>query len=218
MKPDFEKKLFDKRKSYEKFELDFENIPQNPFDIFLQWYSEAEALMHENEEPNAVVLSTSDKTGRVSSRMVLIKYFSEEGFVFFTHYLSKKGIQLSENKNCSILFYWSDLQRQVRIEGIAEKVDSVFSDQYFAQRPLESRASAVVSPQSQEVKNKADLMAEIQILSQKNEISRPVFWGGYLVKPHLMEFWQGRPGRFHDRLEYILNQQNGKWLHRILAP
>jgi pyridoxamine 5'-phosphate oxidase len=218
MKPDFEKNLFDKRMSYDKFELDFEHIPANPFDIFSQWYSDAESLLSENSEANAVVLSTSDIHGRVSSRLVLIKYFSEDGFVFFTNYLSKKGVQLSENENAALLFYWSSEQRQVRIEGSVEKVDPRFSDLYFSQRPLESRASAVVSPQSREIKSKSDLISKIEELSQSNDIQRPDYWGGYIVKPYLMEFWQGRPGRFHDRIEYVLNSQNGKWNHRILAP
>lgn len=216
MKPDFEKNLFDKRLSYEKYELDFSNLSKNPYDLFSKWYTDAEALLVDNEEANAVALSTSDKGGIVSSRMVLIKFFSEQGFVFFTHYLSKKGKQLSENKHCSLLFFWSALQRQIRIEGVVEKVEDTFSDQYFEQRPLESRSSAVVSPQSQEIENKEVLIYKMRSISGEKNIKRPEYWGGYLIKPHLFEFWQGRPGRFHDRLEYYLD--NKAWKHRILAP
>lgn len=216
MKPDFEKNLFDKRLSYEKFELDFSNILKNPYNLFSKWYADAEALLADNEEANAVALSTCDKGGIVSSRMVLIKFFSEQGFVFFTHYLSKKGEQLSENPHCSLLFFWPALQRQIRVEGVVEKVEDAFSDQYFEQRPLESRSSAVVSPQSQEIENKEVLISKMRSISGENNIKRPDYWGGYLIKPQLFEFWQGRPGRFHDRLEYYLD--NKAWKHRILAP
>lgn len=216
MKPDFEKNLFEKRLSYEKFELEFSNISKNPFDIFSKWYADAEALLADYEEANAVALSTSDKEGNVSSRMVLMKFFSEKGFVFFTNYLSKKGENLSENPHCSMLFFWPVLQRQIRIEGIVEKVEETFSDQYFNQRPLESRISAVVSHQSQEIEDKLALESKLKSFPDKNNIKRPEYWGGYLIKPHLFEFWQGRPGRFHDRLEYYLD--NNVWKNRILAP
>lgn len=216
MKPNFKKNLFDKRLSYEKSELDFSNISNNPFEIFSKWYADAEALLADYEEPNAVALSTSDKEGKVSSRMMLIKFISEQGFVFFTNYLSKKGEQLSENPHCSVLFFWPSLQRQIRIEGVVEKVEEAFSDQYFEQRPLESQTSAIVSPQSHEIEDKKVLISKIRNLSDENNFKRPDYWGGYLIKPQLFEFWQGRPGRFHDRLEYYL--ENNEWKHRILAP
>lgn len=203
------------RISYEKQAIDFEHASNNPFDFFDYWFQNALDFYQTTKEVNAMTLSTSSLQGIVSSRMVLLKSFSENGFVFYTNYDSKKGIQLSENSNCSVLFYWEALQQQIRIEGFAEKVSSELSNTYFNSRPADSRLSAIVSPQSKAIPNKAFLNDELA-KNQNIELKRPDFWGGFIVKPQLFEFWQGRPNRLHDRLQYSMVDSN--WIKEILAP
>ncbi len=207
--------LSDFRISYEKHLIDFEHTSNNPFDFFGSWFQAALDFYQQNKEVNAMTLSTSSLRGNVSSRMVLLKSFSEEGFVFYTNYESKKGLNLSENPNCSLLFYWEELQQQIRIEGVAEKVSSELSDAYFNSRPKDSRLSAIVSPQSKSILNKDFLNIELE-KNQSDELIRPDYWGGYFVKPSVFEFWQGRPNRLHDRLQYSL--VHSEWRKDILAP
>ncbi len=203
------------RNSYEKQSIDFEHASNNPFDFFDYWFQNALDFYQTTKEVNAMTLSTSSLQGVVSSRMVLLKSFSNEGFVFYTNYESKKGIHLSENPNCSMLFYWEELQQQIRIEGFAEKVSTELSDAYFDSRPADSRLSAIVSPQSKVIPDKAFLNKELE-KNQNIELKRPDFWGGFLIKPNLFEFWQGRPNRLHDRLQYRMVDSN--WVKVVLAP
>ncbi len=209
--------LHDLRKQYEKNRLDETELDSDPFGLFRKWFQEAREKLI--EEPNAMVLSTVSLEGKPSARVVLLKAFHENGFEFFTNYESRKGRQLAGNPYASLTFFWPQLERQIRIEGKVEKVPDAVSDQYFGERPLESRISAIVSPQSQRIPSRDFLEnAHRQLLVQANEGSpeRPPYWGGYVLIPELIEFWQGRPNRLHDRMEYV--KIDGKWeLHR-LAP
>lgn len=203
------------RTSYEKQTIDFEHASNNPFEFFDYWFQNALDFYQLKKEVNAMTLSTSSLKGIVSSRVVLLKSFSENGFVFYTNYGSKKGIHLNENPNCSLLFYWEELQQQIRIEGCAEKVSPELSDAYFDSRPADSRLSAIVSPQSKVIPDKAFLNKKLE-KKQNIELIRPDFWGGFLIKPNLFEFWQGRPNRLHDRLQYRMVDSN--WVKVVLAP
>ena len=170
-------------------------------------------------EPTAMVLSTVSAEWRPSSRVVLLKSVDEQGFVFFTNYLSRKGIQLSGNHAAALTFFWPLTERQVRIEGIVGKVDAEESDTYFYSRPLESRINAVISDQSTPILSRQHLELErekLLFMEGSENISRPAHWGGYRVKPDRMEFWQGRPGRLHDRIQYLL--EGNEWMITRLAP
>ena len=170
-------------------------------------------------EPTAMVLATATPDGFPSSRIVLLKAFSESGFGFFTNYSSRKGAEIALNKHVALLFHWPELERQVRIEGIATRTTARISDDYFNSRPFESRLSAVISNQSQTVPDRAyleKLWDVQQIQSAEKMITRPPFWGGYVVNARRIEFWQGRPNRLHDR---ILFSRNGTdWVISRLAP
>ena len=171
------------------------------------------------EEPNAMTLATCNKEGKPSARIVLLKGFTSEGFIFFTNYKSRKGEDLENNNNAALVFFWKELERQVRIEGIVKKLTDEQSDAYFMIRPEQSRISAWSSPQSQIIKSR-DVLEENFIRYQEQfsdgTIIRPPHWGGYIVTPQVIEFWQGRPNRLHDRLQYRL--LNNKWKIDRLAP
>ncbi len=204
------------RKNYMLNQLNELEVNKNPFIQFENWLNNA--IDAQIKEPNAMMLSTSDKMGNNSSRIVLLKMFSEDGFSFFTNYNSNKAKQIAENAKVSILFYWNELERQVRIEGIAEKTTEEVSIQYFNERPVLSRISAIVSPQSSSIESREWLEKQHQIFAENksNEIKKPEFWGGYIIKPTKFEFWQGRENRLHDRIQYKLNINN--WLIERLAP
>lgn len=193
------------------------DIKKNPFQLFTEWF---EAISQTyNTQPNAMTLSTIGVNGFPQSRIVLLKHYSEDGFQFYTSYISHKGKAIAKNKNVSLTFYWPELERQLRIEGIAKKTSAEDSDDYFNSRPLESRISAAVSVQSKLVKSRKVL--EQRIVDFKAELNgrepeRPKEWGGYIVKPVRFEFWQGRPNRLHDRLVYELI--NKKWIISRLEP
>lgn len=209
--------VFSARKDYALHSLDEENALQNPFDQFQQWLKEA--IDAQLEEPYAMVLSTVGADGKPSSRVVLLrKYSAEQGFVFFTNYLSRKGQELAMNPNACLLFFWQELERQVRIEGVISKVSPELSDEYFASRPLPSQLGAIVSPQSQKIPNKTFLLEKLDAIDIMNyKPKRPEHWGGYSLQPHYFEFWQGRPSRLHDRLIYEL-QPDSSWKLSRLAP
>lgn len=211
------KRLYELRKEYGNTALLESNTPTNPYVLFHKWMEAA--LEVKIPESNAMVLSTSGEDGQVSSRVVLLKEYSEAGFTFFSNYESRKGQEMALNHRVSLLFYWEAMQRQIRIEGSIEKVSADISDEYFATRPEDSRISAIVSPQSKIVRDRAELeerWIETYENARGKTISRPSAWGGYLVVPHRIEFWQGRKNRLHDRLEY--RKEGIDWTKYRLAP
>jgi pyridoxamine 5'-phosphate oxidase len=210
--------IADIRKDYKLRSLSEKDVDENPLQQFEKWWNEA--MQSHIEEVNAMTLATSSRDGIPSARIVLLKGFNKEGFVFFTNYNSYKGLQLLENPRACLVFFWKELERQVRITGLVEKVNAKESDEYFNSRPQASRIGAIASPQSQVIINREWLKQQeknIQQQSEGKEIKRPENWGGYRVKPVNIEFWQGRPSRLHDRLQYSLND-NGDWIIERLAP
>lgn len=206
------------RKNYAQHSLLEQDAAADPVVQFSRWWEEA--LVSEIDEVNAMTLATASADGVPSARIVLLKDFSEKGFTFFTNYNSFKGLQLAENPKACLVFFWKELERQVRITGLIEKISAEESDAYFLSRPEESRIGAVTSPQSQVIESREWLdkqYAENMQRLQGKEIGRPSHWGGYIVKPVLLEFWQGRPGRLHDRLQYTLLDDGG-WKLERLAP
>ena len=209
--------IADIRKEYSKESLALEDLDANPIQQFKKWFEQA--VNSEVNEPNAMNLATINENGGVSSRIVLLKDIDEDGLVFFTNYLSDKGNQLAASPKAALNFFWPELERQVRIEGKVEKVATERSDNYFHSRPRASRIGAWVSPQSSEIKTRDYLnerQKEFEKKFENKEVPRPDHWGGYLLKPYLIEFWQGRPSRLHDRalFEYI----DSKWQSKRLAP
>jgi pyridoxamine 5'-phosphate oxidase len=206
--------LHSSRKQYTSGELNEANLPTEPTDLFLIWYHKAEQLEH--FESNAMVLSTVSD-GKPSSRIVLLKEVTNGRFIFFTNYESRKGREIGENNAVALNFFWQHLQRQIRIEGTATRIPESDSEQYFNERPLESRISAIVSPQSSVISSREILEANISDFVKKNaSVAKPSYWGGYAVTPLSIEFWQGRPNRLHDRIRY-LKTDNG-WQIDRLAP
>lgn len=209
--------LFNLRRDYKLQSLDEKDVLPGPIEMFRKWFDEA--IASDILEANAMSLATATPDGKPSSRIVLLKQIVPEGFIFFTNYESKKGEQLAENNYCALNFNWLELERQVRIEGIAVKTTSAESDSYFELRPPKSKLGAWASPQSQIIPNRDyldELMLQMETEYAAKSISRPPNWGGYIVKPHLIEFWQGRPSRLHDRIEY--RRQGSDWTINRLAP
>lgn len=209
--------LFNIRRDFTLKTLDEKDVLPNPVRMFEQWFHEA--IRAEALEPNAMNLATASPEGKPSSRIVLLKQIKPEGFVFFTNYDSKKAVQIAANKYCALNFVWHELERQVRIEGVVEKIPEVDSDSYFEVRPAKSKLGAWASPQSHVIVDRAyleELMADFETKFAGKEISRPENWGGYIVKPYLMEFWQGRSNRLHDRIQYTLS--DSLWKTERLAP
>lgn len=206
------------REDYCKYKLDETDVLSSPIEQFQRWFDEARYA--EVVEPNAMVLATVGEDGFPSSRVVLLKDIKPSGFSFFTNYHSRKGQAIAKQKKVSLLFFWPELQRQVRIDGWAEKLLSEDSDEYFASRPRGSRIGAIASPQSQVIADRKVLETRVEEVTaeyaEQANIERPAFWGGYLVSPLRMEFWQGRSNRLHDRIEYVFQQ--GNWIIQRLAP
>jgi len=205
------------RREYARHSLSEHEVNANPIHQFKQWLEEA--IKSQVPDPGAMVLSTANKGNRVSSRVVLLKDVQEEGFIFYTNYNSKKAADLKENAQAGILFYWPELERQVRVEGNVKVVSSSVSDEYFASRPEKSKIGAWASEQSREIPGRKYL--EEQVEKYKNEfkdreIKRPEYWGGYILKPDIIEFWQGRPNRLHDRIQFSF--EANRWEVRRLAP
>jgi pyridoxamine 5'-phosphate oxidase len=214
MKPN----LADLRKSYDKGSLEISAVIDHPINLFEIWFKEAEQSDF-IEEANAMTLSTLGKSGFPKSRVVLLKGFSEEGFVFFTNYESEKGQSMLHNPKVGITFFWPVLERQIIIKGNAEKISSARSDDYFNSRPRGSQLGALVSPQSSVIPNRQflqDRLAALMDEYQNKPIPRPNNWGGIVVKPVQIEFWQGRPNRLHDRISCQLI--NKVWKTERLAP
>ncbi|MEO8773862.1 MAG: pyridoxamine 5'-phosphate oxidase [Gelidibacter sp.] len=211
--------LGDYRRSYEKQELLESNISDNPMEVFQKWFYEVDANYDEGET-NAMTISTLSLDGFPKSRVVLLKKYTHEGFIFYTNYKSEKGRDILANPKVCLSFFWPKAERQVIIKGTAEKVSANMSDGYFESRPRGSQLGALVSHQSEVVKNRKVLEEELHQLEEKYEgkdIPRPEHWGGFIVKPISIEFWQGRPNRLHDRIRFQLNQEFD-WVMERLSP
>lgn len=207
------------RKSYEKNELLETNIPEDPINLFNRWFHEVEDFGGV-DEVNAMTVSTLGLDGFPKSRVVLLKQFTYEGFIFYTNYNSEKGRAIANNPNVCLSFFWSSLERQVIIKGVAEKISENLSDGYFESRPTGSKLGAIVSNQSEIIASRSILEDSLKQLEDDfdgKEIPRPNYWGGYLIRPVAVEFWQGRPNRLHDRIRYEL-KEDYFWNIDRLAP
>jgi pyridoxamine 5'-phosphate oxidase len=205
------------RKDYTLKSFSESDLLKNPFDQFRVWFTEA--IHAEVNEPNAMTLATVKPDGSPSARIVLLKGLEDNCFIFFTNYSSNKGQQISVNNKVALVFFWPELERQIRIEGVAEKLEEFKSDEYFKSRPMSSQIGAHASPQSQEIENRQyleDLVLKMEELFSEQPIIRPNFWGGFKVTAHSFEFWQGRSSRLHDR--FIFRKSNNEWLAKRLAP
>lgn len=210
------KSIADIRKDYTLKTLDEKDVLNNPFQQFETWWNEA--IDSNIDEVNAVTLSTINQQKKPTSRIVLLKGFDIEGFSFFTNYNSSKGNQIEKNANVALCFFWKELQRQVRIEGVATKLSDKENDDYFNSRPLGSKIGAWASPQSQVIENRSVIEQNEKRIKEEfgDEIKRPDHWGGYKVIPNYFEFWQGRPSRLHDRI--CFDFENNIWKITRLAP
>ncbi|SKB53318.1 Pyridoxamine 5'-phosphate oxidase [Sphingobacterium nematocida] len=206
------------REDYVKDSLSERQVSAEPLQQFTQWFEQA--MLAKVIEPNAMTLSTISEEGFPSSRIVLLKDIKVDGLSFFTNYESQKGLDMARCAKVGLLFFWPELQRQVRIEGLVERICEEDSDEYFASRPKGSRIGAWASPQSQIIPDRDFLEQRVNFYEQQfaksEKVDRPLFWGGYLVKPVRMEFWQGRSSRLHDRIVYFLEGDN--WVINRLAP
>lgn len=206
------------RRDFADRPLNVEEVSSNPYVFFEKWFDEAvgaEAL-----DPFAMTLTTVNAKGIPGATVVYMRDISDNGLVFYTNYNSRKGKDIEENPNVSVNFFWVELDRQIRFTGVAEKVSNSLSDQYFAQRPRESRISAWASDQSSSIPNREYLEERFKFFKEKfkdKEVPRPPHWGGYLIKPKVIEFWQGRPNRLHDRIVFS-KAKDGSWATKRLAP
>lgn len=211
--------IADIRRDYMLKSFDEADASINPFEQFTTWWEEATNA--DIDEVNAMTLATVNAAGRASARIVLLKGYTHDGFVFFTNYSSAKGQEIAANQHVALLFFWKELERQIRIDGVATKIAAADSDAYFHSRPPGSRIGAWVSPQSQVIPGRQFLEDNFKKLTaqypDENQVPRPEHWGGYIVIPESFEFWQGRASRLHDRLQYTL-QPGQQWKRERLAP
>ena len=214
-----QKDLSNYRKSYQKSELTEDTVKENPLEQFQKWFYEVEAS-DGVDEPNAMTVSTIGLDGFPKGRVVLMKKFTYEGFIFYSNYNSEKGRAIAQNPSVCLSFFWPNMERQVIVKGTAEKIAENLSDGYFESRPVGSQLGAIVSNQSEVIPSRDQLEKELSKLEKQyegKEIERPKYWGGYLVRPVSIEFWQGRPNRLHDRIRYTL-QDDFDWKIERLAP
>lgn len=205
------------RKDYKLQTLDEKDIENGPIEQFAKWFNEA--IASKVQEVNAMTLATCSIDGYPTARIVLLKGFNKEGFIFYTNYDSKKGKQLVQNPRVCLVFFWKELERQVRIEGVAKRISAADSDRYFLSRPVESQLSALSSPQSTVIKDRDYLEKNVEYyrtLFSATNVKRPPNWGGYITDPAVIEFWQGRQNRLHDRLQYTRSKAG--WQIDRLAP
>ena len=221
--------IADIRKDYKLASLEEADVASNPIDQFTRWWNEAVAS--QIDEVNAMTLATVNAAGVPAARIVLLKGYNPEGFIFFTNYESDKGKNLAQNPNAALVFFWKELERQIRIEGTVQKVSAEESDRYFNSRPASSRIGAWASPQSAVIENRLVIEQNVERYSSifaNDSIERPDHWGGYIVKPTSIEFWQGRSSRLHDRIRYKLEtndynaatdtRTDANWTIERLAP
>ena len=204
------------RDKYLKGELIEKNLPKDPFDLFNNWFEDLEKYGNEREN-NAMSLSTVNEKNVPTTRVVLLKQFSKKGFIFYTNYNSRKGNHIKNNPNVCISFYWPSMERQVIINGKVSEISKIESDKYFNSRPRSSQLGAIISNQSVIIPSRKYLEDKLsKIGSNNNDLIRPTNWGGYIIKPELFEFWQGRDSRLHDRI--IFSKSKTKWIHKRLSP
>ena len=219
------KNLANYRKNYIKGELLESEIPENPLELFQVWFEEMEMVLkykrekNDSTEVNTMTVATIGLDGFPKSRIVLLKEFNSDGFIFYTNYTSEKGIALAHNPNICLSFFWAGLERQVIIKGKAEKTSEEKAIEYFKSRPRGSQLGALASDQSSEIESREELDNKLRGLEEKYkdlEIPKPEFWGGFLIRPENYEFWQGRSNRLHDRIFY--GKDHGNWKSKRLAP
>lgn len=204
------------RDKYLKGELIEKNLPKDPFDLFNNWFEDLEKYGNEREN-NAMSLSTVNEKNVPTTRVVLLKQFSKKGFIFYTNYSSRKGNHIKNNPNVCVSFYWPSMERQVIINGKVSEISKIESDKYFNSRPRSSQLGAIISNQSEIIPSRKyleDKLSKIDL--NNNDLIRPSNWGGYIIKPELFEFWQGRDSRLHDRI--IFSKSKTKWTHKRLSP
>jgi len=205
------------RKDYKLKELSEKQVEQSPFEQFDIWFKEM--MNSKLPEPTAVTLATSTPDGKPSARVLLLKGYNQDGFIFFTNYESRKGKEIETNNSGALLFFWPELERQIRIEGRIEKISKSASEDYFVTRPYKSRLGAWASKQSSVIPNRTEIIKKFfkyLIKFHSRNIPLPDFWGGYILKPEVFEFWQGRTSRLHDRVRY--RNENGLWIIERLSP